>query len=309
MNPPSGSSVLFGAVADSGKIRRRRNDTYRINLDGIDEIKWFTDRPLRVDGSWSPGKFARNWDAMYDSANPNAQASFTTDDGSRQLVTFEMQAPHWHERKQRMSFGIKPIGKASRDLITGLTSRQLGDASIFIDTYVPASNGLSVEYSVELDMLNITFNIDNPGPDGWASFVFGEFLFPSDGIYISWDESGNVNAYDTYNPGIPTLPAFPAPYADNSPLVKITNGTPADNVMNVELISSLRQGSSLIVEVQRPLQTGDLLDLQFESGEQHRAFVASGSGSMDPYQGGGLSIPPSFAQDPTAGGTKFEMII
>ena len=42
--PPAGSSLLFGALADTGRIKQRKNGSYRMGLKGIDEIDWFTDR-------------------------------------------------------------------------------------------------------------------------------------------------------------------------------------------------------------------------------------------------------------------------
>ena len=42
--PPAGSSLLFGALADSGRIKQRKNGSYRMVLKGIDENDWFTDR-------------------------------------------------------------------------------------------------------------------------------------------------------------------------------------------------------------------------------------------------------------------------
>ena len=41
--PPAGSSLLFGAFADSGRIKQRKKGTYRMVLEGVDEIDWFTD--------------------------------------------------------------------------------------------------------------------------------------------------------------------------------------------------------------------------------------------------------------------------
>ena len=40
--PPAGSSLLFGALADSGLIKQRKNGSYRMVLKGVDEIDWFT---------------------------------------------------------------------------------------------------------------------------------------------------------------------------------------------------------------------------------------------------------------------------
>ena len=36
--PPAGSSLLFGALADPGQIKQRKNGNYRMVLKGIDEI-------------------------------------------------------------------------------------------------------------------------------------------------------------------------------------------------------------------------------------------------------------------------------
>ena len=54
---PAGASLLFGALADSGRIRQRKNGSYRMILKGVDQINWFTDRPERVEGTWKPGQF------------------------------------------------------------------------------------------------------------------------------------------------------------------------------------------------------------------------------------------------------------
>jgi len=54
---PAGASLLFGALADSGRIRQRKNGSDRMILKGVDQINWFTDRPERVEGTWKPGQF------------------------------------------------------------------------------------------------------------------------------------------------------------------------------------------------------------------------------------------------------------
>ena len=52
--PPAGVSLLFGALADSGRIKQRKNGSYRMVLDGVDEIDWLTERPNRAEGTWKP---------------------------------------------------------------------------------------------------------------------------------------------------------------------------------------------------------------------------------------------------------------
>ena len=149
--PPAGSSLLFGALADFARIKQRKNGSYRMVLRGIDHIDWFTDRPDRVAGEWSPKKFVRKWNRLFGDVEPNAQATFsaplreeyentelnyitTSIVGSkRELVTFEMFKPKLNDLRQKLSFKIRGIGKKNKDLLTGLRNEQLSDASLFID--------------------------------------------------------------------------------------------------------------------------------------------------------------------------------
>ena len=154
--PPAGSSLLFGALADFARIKQRKNGSYRMVLRGIDHIDWFTDRPDRVAGEWSPKKFVRKWNRLFGDVEPNAQATFsaplreeyenteleyitTSVVGSkRELVTFEMFKPRFNDLRKKLSFKIRGIGKKNKDLLTGLRNEQLSDASLFIDDSLPA---------------------------------------------------------------------------------------------------------------------------------------------------------------------------
>ena len=119
--PPAGSSLLFGALADSGRIKQRKNGSYRMVLKGVDEIDWFTDRPNRVAGEWSPKKLVKEWDVLFsDGAGaPNAQATFEVGN-KRKLVTFEMFKPKLSNSNQTLSFKVRGIGEKNKDLLTGL---------------------------------------------------------------------------------------------------------------------------------------------------------------------------------------------
>ena len=90
--PPAGSSLLFGALADSGRIKQRKNGSYRMVLKGVDEVNWFTDRPDRFAGEWSPKKLVKKWEGLFGDVEPNAQATFEVGN-KRKLVTFEMFKP------------------------------------------------------------------------------------------------------------------------------------------------------------------------------------------------------------------------
>ena len=122
--PPAGSSLLFGALADSGRIKQRKNGNYRMVLKGIDEIDWFTDRPDRVEGTWKPQKLISQWESFFETSEPNAQASFKVEE-ERELITFEMFKPKFNNKKQRLSFKIDAgiINDRESDLVTGLKGK------------------------------------------------------------------------------------------------------------------------------------------------------------------------------------------
>ena len=132
--PPAGSSLLFGALADSGQIKQRKNGSYRMVLEGVDEIDWFTDRPFRSEGLWKPQKLLRKWDKYFASSEPNAQAGFKADE-EQEMVTFEMFKPKIKNGK--MMFNIKPISDSGEDKFTGLQEIELTDISLFIDDATP----------------------------------------------------------------------------------------------------------------------------------------------------------------------------
>ena len=101
-------------------------------LKGVDEIDWFTDRPDRVAGEWSPKKLVKKWDGLFGVVEPNAQATFEVG-SKRELVTFEMFKPKLSDSNQTLSFKVRGIGEKNKDLLTGLRNKQLSDASLFID--------------------------------------------------------------------------------------------------------------------------------------------------------------------------------
>ena len=101
-------------------------------LKGIDEIDWFTDRPNRVAGEWSPKKLVKKWESLVGDVEPNAQATFEMGK-KREPVTFEMFKPKLKDSNQKLSFKIRGIDKKNTDLLTGLKNKHLSDASLFID--------------------------------------------------------------------------------------------------------------------------------------------------------------------------------
>ncbi len=141
--PPAGSSLLFGALADSGHIKQRKNGSYRMVLKGVDEIDWFTDRPFRSEGLWKPQKLIRQWDSFFETSDPNAQASFKVGE-ERDLITFEMFKPKYNNKEQRLSFKIDAeiINSRENDIVTGLKSKDLEEVTLFIDDAAVAQNAI-----------------------------------------------------------------------------------------------------------------------------------------------------------------------
>ena len=138
--PPAGASLLFGALADSGQIKQRKNGSYRMVLDGVDEIDWFTDRPNRVAGEWSPRKLVKKWESLFGDVEPNAQATIELD-SKRKLVIFEMSEPKINEKGSRLSFNIVAFGKKNMDAVTGIEGQGFDNTSLFIDS-ASSRNGL-----------------------------------------------------------------------------------------------------------------------------------------------------------------------
>ena len=120
------SSPLFGALADSGKIKQRKNGSYRMVLKGVDEIDWFTDRPDRVEGTWKPQKLLRKWNKLFANSKPNAQATVEVED-QRELFTFEMFKPKMKSGK--MMFNVKPLSDSSEDKVTGIAGKSINNIS------------------------------------------------------------------------------------------------------------------------------------------------------------------------------------
>ena len=103
-------------------------------LKGVDEIDWFTDRPNRYEGLWKPQKLIRQWDSLFKTSDPNAQASFKIGK-KRDLITFEMFKPKYNQKNQRLSFKVDAgiVNNRESDLLTGLKNKDLEEVSLFID--------------------------------------------------------------------------------------------------------------------------------------------------------------------------------
>ncbi len=140
------------------------------------------------------------------------------------------------------------------------------------DTFTIDSN-YKIEYSVSGNSLYLDFILTN-GCTGYMSLSFHEYPYPSDTIVVWWEESlQNAIVWDAYNPGIPSISAFPSPMRDDDPIIKI-QGNSKDNRLNVQLISASKTGSEIRISVERPMVTGDIFDYQLYDD---RNFYVMGS--------------------------------
>lgn len=128
----------------------------------------------------------------------------------------------------------------------------------------------TIEYQLINDEteLQFRFTLENE-LTGWMGICFHSFMFPADCIVAWWDPKTNTpKALDTYNPGIPTLPVFPAPLQDTDPIITLQGASPLDNKNNLTNITGTNNNGVITISVQRKLQTGDIFDFQFEPGMQ-----------------------------------------
>ncbi|MAR07692.1 MAG: hypothetical protein CL862_11400 [Cyanobium sp. NAT70] len=71
---PVGVSLLFGSTGESSRIKQRKKGGYQMVIRGVEEIEWFTDRPVRSEGSWRPSRIVNQWSQLFKTSDPNAKS-------------------------------------------------------------------------------------------------------------------------------------------------------------------------------------------------------------------------------------------
>ena len=139
-NPPIDASLLFGLLAESGHLKRRKNGSYRMQLKEVGSVNWFTDRPERLAGTWSSNKFVKKWNTIFELDEPNAQATFFIrkkanglNSNQKKIISFEMIKPKFSGVGNFLEFNIVGIGSKNDKLLSELEKKQLVDISVFID--------------------------------------------------------------------------------------------------------------------------------------------------------------------------------
>ena len=129
-----------------------------------------------------------------------------------------------------------------------------------------------VSIEVTGDVFRLTFEQRAATP-GWMGLSFGRFMFPADTIVV-WLQDGAPNAWDAYNPGIPTLEMFPAPAPDTYPVFVMPSGGPYDNRDNVTVVSGASVDGITTIVVERDLVTEDIFDMQITGNPQQPVCAA-----------------------------------
>ena len=135
--PPADSPLHLRALAASGRIKQRKNGSYRMVLDNIDEIRWQTTRPEIVEGAWTPKMLLKKWDTIFSLKKYEASSVFKID-GVMDQTPFEMFKPTLNKSGDQLNFRIKSSRIHSDNEITRLLGKKLDNASLSFTRAWPA---------------------------------------------------------------------------------------------------------------------------------------------------------------------------
>ena len=135
--PPADSPLYLRALADSGRIKQRKNGSYRMVLKGVDEIQWLTDRPEIVEGAWTPQMMLKKWDSIFSLKKYVASSVFKID-GVMDVTPFVMFKPTLNKSGDQLSFRVKSNHKDGDNEITRLLGKELDNASLSFTRAWPA---------------------------------------------------------------------------------------------------------------------------------------------------------------------------
>lgn len=214
--PPADASLLFGAIAESAEVSKRKNGNFLVTLRDVYKVDWFTDRPDRDAGTWNARKLIKKWRSLFGSINPNAQIAIESD-GEKEIYSFEMLKPNLDKKAGELSFKTKPIGQKNVDLITGLAvaGREVDSASLFIDDTTTSSTELTM--TLEVSFSESDFGLSYTLESECADVSFGSPTASGDGIFAN-SSYGTIFFGGSVGTGTIEIP------------VTITNGIAISNV-------------------------------------------------------------------------------
>lgn len=146
----------------------------------------------------------------------------------------------------------------------------------------------NVRFGYEVDRttqrLVLTIEMVNR-PNMWVGLGFDNFMFPADSLIVSFDDTGeygDLQYFDGYNPGIPTLSFFPLPAPDDDPILTSPGASPYDNQENWQGEVTYQDEETRVVTLTRALVTEDIFDIQLQVDSQYNACgVYSLEGEFD----------------------------
>lgn len=279
---PSGSDFV-GSLAEATLTVEPGGESLRLESTDPLSFNWYRGAGYGCDsrrtGATDFTELAdpTEWAALFGRILPNSALLWEDGDQTR-VLEFEQDMPEFDADTGTWVSVVRPFfgdSVPSRSTVDRFV-REFGPSLsvsapyLFMDATGSAVYGggswvmdenFSIQYHVQdNDVLNLTFQLLN-GLDGWMGLCFHEFMFPADCIVAWWDEDQPF-AWDTYNPGIPTLPFFPSPVQDTDPMLVSPGGSPMDNKDNITQISGSNANDVLSISVQRPLITEDIFDFQ-----------------------------------------------
>ena len=91
-NPSTTGLIHFGTNAGKGNIRQGKANDYKIALNNVNSIDWFTDATTSEHGSWKPKKFINYWNDQFGSKKLISQANFE-ENGKQHSIAFQLSKP------------------------------------------------------------------------------------------------------------------------------------------------------------------------------------------------------------------------
>lgn len=148
---PSGESILFASVSDTGSLTRQQGSKrLRLVLRDFDrEAVWFSDRPDRDSGTVPIRGVVRNWARLgFADDPPNAVLSLADGRPSLDTVVVELGKPRISRGALRIS--VKPVDDPSSglsqfiDRLDRRVPRRFGESTLFIDNGTTGSQPCNV---------------------------------------------------------------------------------------------------------------------------------------------------------------------
>ena len=128
--PPSNAPVLFNIDCDKSTITRGKNDSFKMVMEGIDNVCWKTS-DLSNQSCFATKKFAKSFEDFYGN-NPQVASyeTYKTDNGTKDKIKFTISSAKFKKKSNKLVFQIKPLNNNQADKITGITNKSRANTSM-----------------------------------------------------------------------------------------------------------------------------------------------------------------------------------